>query len=105
MERNGVLPAIRRRHSQSNGFKLTVINKIRRVLEINEVSARPKPENFNPTSGRCFKCVETIVGKKSYNAEKKKLNNKLTIKCSKCQKYVCKKHQTELQFVCEDCIE
>ena len=39
------------------------MNKIRRVLEISKVLARPKPENFNTTSGRCFKCVEAVVGK------------------------------------------
>ena len=52
-----VLPAIRRRYSQSYGLKLIVIDKIRRALGINEVSTRPQPENFNLTSGRCFKCV------------------------------------------------
>ena len=60
-----VLPAIRRGYSQSNGLKITVINKVRHGLRINKVSACPQPENFNPTSGRCFKCVEAIVGKKA----------------------------------------
>ena len=78
-----VLPGIRRRYSQSNGLKITVINKIKRALGINKVSARPQPENFNGTSGRCFKCVEAIVGKTSYKAEREKLNNKLKTKCSK----------------------
>ena len=100
-----VLPTIRRRYSQSNGLKITVINKIRRVLEINEVLARPQLENFNPTSGRCFKCVEAIVGKKSYEVERDKLNNNLKTKCSKCQKFIFKMHETELQFICKDCIE
>ena len=86
-------------------MKITVINKIKRVLRINEVSARPQPEDFNPTSGRCFKCVEAIVRKKSYKAEREKLNNKLKTKCSKCQKFICKNHQTELQLICKDCIE
>ena len=47
-----ILAAIRRRYSQSNGLKVTVINKIRRALEINEVSACLQPENFNPTFDR-----------------------------------------------------
>ena len=88
-----VLPAITRRYSQSNGLKITAINKIRRVLGINEVLALPQPENFNSTSGRCFKCVEAIGGKKSYKhpapppppppykAEREKLSNKLKTKC------------------------
>ena len=70
-----VLPAIRRRYSQSNGLKITVINKVRRVLGINEVSTRHQLENFNPTSGKRFKYVEAIVGKKSYKAEREKLYN------------------------------
>ena len=89
---------MRRRCSQSNGLKITVINKIRRVLGINEVSARHQPENFNPTSGRCFKCVEAIVGKQYYKTEREKLKNKLKTKCSKWQKFICKKDQTELHL-------
>ena len=100
-----VLPAIIRRYNQSNGLKITVINKIRRVLGINEVLAHSKPENFNPTSGRCVKCVEAIVGKKSYKPEREKLNNRKKTKCLKCQKFICKKQQTELHFICEDYIE
>ena len=67
--RESVLQAMRGCFSQSNGLKITVINKIRHVLEINKVSTRPQPENFNPESGRLFKCVEAIVSKKSYKAK------------------------------------
>ena len=81
-----VLPAIRRRYSQSNVLKITVIN--------NEVSAHHQPEHFNQTSGRCIQCVE-----------RENLNNKLKTKCSKCQNFIYKKHQTELEFICEDCTE
>ena len=42
-----VLPAIRRRYSQSNGLKITVIYKISCFLGINALSARPQPE-FQP---------------------------------------------------------
>ena len=86
-------------------MKIAVINKIKRVLGINKASTRPQPENLNPTAGRCFKCVEAIVGMKSYKAEREKLNNNLKTKCSKCQTFISKKHQTEQQFICEDCIE
>ena len=41
-----VLPAIKG-YSQSNGLKITLINKARRVLVINEVLAHPQPEIFN----------------------------------------------------------
>ena len=34
-----------------------------------------------------------------------KLNNNLKTKCLKCQNFICKKRQKELQFICEDCIE
>ena len=100
-----VLPAIRNRYSQSNRLKITVIIKIRCLLGIKKVLGRSQPETFNPTCGRCFECVEAIVGKKSYKAGKEKLNNKLKRKCSKCQKFICKKNQTEQQFICKDCIE
>ena len=86
-------------------MKIAVINKIRCVLEINEVLAYPQPENFNPMSGRCFECVEDIITKKSYKAESEKLNNKLETKYLKCQKFIRKKHQTDLQFIFQDCIE
>ena len=76
-----VLSATRRRYSQSDGLKITVINKIRCVLGINEVSAHNQTENFNSTSRRCLKYVEAIVGKKSCKAERNKLNNKLKRKC------------------------
>ena len=91
-----VLPAIKRRYSKPNELKIHVINKIMCVLEINGVSTRPQPQNFNPTSGRWLRFVEVIVGKKSYQVEREKLNNNLKTKCSKCQNFICKKHQTEL---------
>ena len=56
-------------------------------------------------SGRCFECVEDIITKKSYKAESEKLNNKLEAKYLKCQKFIRKKHQTDLQFIFQDCIE
>ena len=88
-----VLPVMKKRYSQWNGLKITVINKIRCVLGFNEVSAHPQLENFNSASSKCFKCVEAIIGKKSYKAEREKLNNKLKTICSKCQKFLSRKHQ------------
>ena len=69
-----VLRAIRRTYSQSNGLKITAINKIKRVFGINKVLARSQSENFNPTSCTCFKCVEAIVSKKSCKAEREKIS-------------------------------
>ena len=48
--------------------------------------------------------MEDIVGKKYHKAEREKLNNKFKTKWSKCQKFMCKNHQTERQIICEDCI-
>ena len=79
-----VLPAVRRWYSQSNVLKITVVNKIRHLLGIIDVSARPQPENFKPISGRSFKYVEVIVGKKPFKAEMEKLNNNLKTKYWKC---------------------
>ena len=92
-------PFSRWRYSKLNVLKIIVINKTRRILGIRKVLARPKPDNFTTTSGRCFKCVEAAVGNKSCKAEREKLNHKLKTKCSKCQKFVCKKDQTELHWV------
>ena len=98
-------PFSRRRYSKSNGLKIIVINKIRRVPGIRKVLACPKPENFNTTSGRWLKCVEAAFGKKSCKAERENLNQKLKTNCLKCQTFVCKKDEIELQFISEDCIE
>ena len=49
--------------------------------------------------------MENIVGKKSYKTEMENLNNNLKTKCSKCQNFICKKHQTELKLISDDCIE
>ena len=94
---------MRRKYSESNGLKIIVINKLSVFLE----STRYRPAinlNFNPTSGRCFKCLEAIVGKKSCKAEKEKLNNKLKTKCSKCQVFTYKA-PNRTAIYCEDCIE
>ena len=96
-----ILPVIIRRKNQSNRFKITIINKIRHVLGINEVSTCPQPENFNPTLDRCFKCVEIIVWRqkdRTWTTSWRKI-------CSKYQKFICKKHETELQYICGNCTE
>lgn len=100
-----VLPAIKRRYKDSNGLQIVVINKMRRVLGIKEVRSRPEVENICVNHGRCFKCVEAIVGTPAYKIEREKLNNKLKTKCSKCLKFICKPHQYQMQFICEDCNE
>lgn len=72
LEKELVLTAIRRRYSQSNGLNKPVIDKITRFHGINEVSVRPEPENANPASSRCFKCVQAIICKKLYKDESEK---------------------------------
>ena len=98
-----VLPAVRRRYERSNGLHIKIINKMRRFLGIKEVLVRPEPENFIANTGRCFKCVESIVGTAHYKIKQKKMNSKLKTKCSKCLKFICKQHQAKVQFLCADC--
>ena len=80
-----VMPAIKRRYEQhSNGLQIKVLNKMRRVLGIKEVMARP--DNDIPAQiGRCFKCVQELVGTDNYTYKRERLNNKLKTKCNKCK--------------------
>ena len=55
-----VLPAIQRRYSNSNGLQIAVVNKMRRVLGIKE--AMHHAADIPTKSGRCFKCIEAIMG-------------------------------------------
>ena len=102
-----VLQKIRRRLENSNGLQIAVLQKVRRVLGLPEVNRRPLPDpETAPTStGRCYKCVESIVGTKTYKTDPEKMNNKLKAKCSVCSGFICKKHQYKLEFTCEDCFE
>ena len=69
-------------------MKITVIKKVR---SWNQRGIDPPPTgNFNSASGRWFKYVKTIFGKKFYKAEREKLKKKLKTKCSKCQNFLFK---------------
>ena len=94
-----VLPAIQRRYANSNGLQIAVVNKMRRVLGIKE--AMHHAVDIPTKSGRCFKCIEAIMGSPNYIRERNRLNNKLKAKCFQCNKYICKVHQVE--FICGDC--
>ena len=93
------LPAIQRRYASSNGLQIAVINKMHRVLRIKE--AMHHAVDIPTKSGRCFKCIEAIMGSPKKERERNRLNNKLKRKCFQCNKYVCKVHQVE--FICGDC--
>ena len=55
-----LLPTVRRRYENSNGFQMKIINKTRRFLSIEEVLGRAEPDNFIANTARFFKCVEPI---------------------------------------------
>ena len=76
---------------------------MRKFLSIKEVLGRPKSDNFIANTERCFKCVESIVGTAPYKIKQQKMNRKLKTRCSKCLKFICKHHQSKVQFVCADC--
>ena len=101
-----VLPK-RLRLENSNGLQIAVLQKIRRVLGLSEMNRRPlsDPETAVTPIGRCHKCVESIVGTKTYKTDREKMKNKLKTKCRVCSGLICKKHQYKLEFICEECFE
>ena len=94
-----ILPAIQQRYANSNGLQIAVVNKMCRVLGIKE--AMHHAVDIPTKSGRCFKCIEAIMGSPNYVRERNRSNNKLKTKCFQCNKYICKLHQVE--FICGDC--
>ena len=88
-----VMPKIQPRLENSNGLQIQILQKTRRVLGLPEVNVRPITNPGIAASVRCQKCVEAIVGKKSYKQDREKLNNKLKTKCHVCSGFLCKKHQ------------
>ena len=97
-----VLPSIEKRYRDLNGLQIRIINKMQRVHGIKEVSRKPEVENAQTKSGRCFKCVEGIAGTSTYMIERENLNNKLKFKCRKCNNFIWKKHQHQIEYICED---
>ena len=73
-----VLPAIQRRYANSNGLQIAVVSKMHRVLGIKE--AMHHLVDIPTKSGRCFKCIEAIMGSPNYIRERNRLNNKLKTK-------------------------
>ena len=95
-----VLPSIQRRFENSRGFKIDLIQKMRRVLGIAELNKAPS--KATATVGRCKACVHNIVGSPEYKEKRQKLNKKLKLICEKCSEFVCKNHIKE---VCEICVQ
>ena len=77
-----ILPSIERQYRNSSGFQIAIGNKMRRVLDIQEVPRRPKEEDIPAKCGQCFKCVKAVAGCDVYKKARKK-NNKLKSKCGK----------------------
>ena len=98
-----VLSSIQKRFENPNGLQIKILNKMRGVLNIQEVNHHPQIENQRTKSGRCFKCVDEIVGTADYKNKREKLNNKLKSKCHICCQSLCKVHQKSTKYVCEDC--
>ena len=96
------LPSIQRGLENPNGLQIKTFNKMRHVLNIQEVN-HLQIENQRTKNGRCFKCVDEIVGTSDYKNKHEKLNNKLKSKCHICSQFLCKVHQKSPKYVCEDC--
>ena len=100
-----VVPNIERRYCDSNGLQIKILNKMRRILGIEIVNYRTPTGNIKGKSGRCYKCVEAIVGNADYKKKREKLNNKHYSKCCKCSQFLCNGHKKEIQCMCETCFD
>ena len=98
-----VLSSIQRRFKNQNSLQIKILNKMRHVLNIQEVNHRRQNKNQRTKSGCCFKCVDEIIGTADYKNKREKLNNKLKSKCHLCSQFLCKVHQKSTKYVCEDC--
>lgn len=96
-----VLPSVQQGYEKSNVFQIVIVNKMRRVLAIQEVSRRPRLEDIPAKCGRCFKFVKAIAGYNDYKKGREKLNNKS--KCGKYENFVGKFHVKGVENVWEDC--
>ena len=68
LEKVLVLPKIQQRLKNSNGLQIGVLQKVRRVLGLPEVNRKPLPDvetAITPTD-HCHRCVESVVGTKTY---------------------------------------
>ena len=96
-----VLPSIQWWFENPNDLQIKILNKMRRVLNIQEVNHHPQIENQRAKS--FFKCVNEIVGTTDYKNKGEKLNDKLKSKGHICSQFLCKVHQKSTKYVCEDC--
>ena len=96
-----LIPLVQRRYANVTGVRIGQIQKMRRVLGLSLVNRRPaQVDAQHVTKGRCHRCVEGIVGTESYKGDRKKLNNKIQIKCNNCNNFICKVHT---KVLCEAC--
>ena len=84
------LPLIKRRYESNNGLQIDVLQKMRRVLGIQEVNRGTTPTSEAKKQGRCGKCVEELVGTANYKTGRYDLNNKLKGKCVVCGTFCAK---------------
>ena len=88
---------MQRCYQDLSNFSTVPVHKMRQVLGIQI----DKPRNLLTVNiGRCYVCVENIIGTDDYKLEREKLNNKLKTKCSKCSQVICKYHT---RSICEKC--
>ena len=73
-----VLPSIQRRFENQSGLQIKIHNKMRHVLNIQEVNHGPQIKNQRTKSGCCFKCVDEIVGTADYKNKRETENKQQT---------------------------
>ena len=85
------LPSVQRRFDHWCALRVNQLQKIKRVLYIEDVHPQPNNQNHQETSGQCYVCFEQIVGTANYKMIRERLNNKLKTRCNECNKFLCKK--------------
>ena len=92
------LPSVQCQYDLSNGIWVNQMMKIKRVLSINKEVG---PIKNKEQTGRCFMCVENILGTPTYISKRNKLNNKLKVMCHSCNQILCKDHYNYI--LCHNC--
>ena len=90
---------IQSRYQNIKGLQCSVAVALKDVSEIGEDHQYDAKEGSD--CQRCFYCVESIVGKPDYKANKQKLAKCIWV-CQKCIRSLCKDH---LNNVCKRCFQ
>ena len=73
-----VLPSIARRYNNPDGLRVSLLHKMRQILDIPETRKKPTLvhiETKGTDQGRCASCVSSLTGSPGYKVGRENLNN------------------------------